>query len=175
MSAALATWIALITLTPVRRATSAQKLAPSAAVQLHHRQPRVLDRLVDLLQGRVDEDPDDLALAPEGGADLRRDRRLDAARAAVEMDQPDRPGAEPHGLGRVVQIGDSAELDPHPPSVREAVDPAEGPRSSSPESARRVPPASTESGRSPRVTVAVLVVAVAEDRQLELVAGLRPR
>ena len=30
MSAALATWIALITLTPVRRATSAQNWAPSA-------------------------------------------------------------------------------------------------------------------------------------------------
>ena len=32
------------------------ELSPLGPVQLHHRQARVLDRLVDLLQGRVDED-----------------------------------------------------------------------------------------------------------------------
>ncbi len=93
----------------------AAQLRPLGPVQLHHRQPGVLDRLVDFVQLRIDEDPDDLALAPEGRPDPGRLTRLHVARAAVEMDQPNRPGAEQNGLRRVVEIGDSTELDPHEP------------------------------------------------------------
>ena len=131
---------------------------PLGPVQLHHRQARVLDRLGDLLQSRVDEDADDLALAPERGADLRRVAGLDAARAAVEMDQPDRPGAEPHGLGRVVEIRDPAELDPHAPRRTRSQGPDSASLAATPVDLatadrllRRSP------GRSPSVTVAVLV------------------
>ena len=77
MSAALETWTALITLTPVRRATSAQKLRPSSPFSCTIVSAGVLDRLGDLVELRVDEDADHLALAPERGRDLGRLGGLD--------------------------------------------------------------------------------------------------
>ena len=119
MSAALATWIALITLTPVRRATSAQNEGPSSPFSCTIVRPASSTALRDLLKLGIDEDADDLALAPKGSADLRRVGGRTRRGLSVVVDQADRPGAEPHRLGRVVEVGDSAELDPHAPRVRE--------------------------------------------------------
>ena len=60
-----------------------------------------------------DEHADDLQPAPERRRDLDRGVRLAVALAAWPVVQPDRPGAEPRRLERVVEIGDAAELDPH--------------------------------------------------------------
>ena len=69
MSAALETWMALITLTPVLRATSAQKLGPSSPFSWTIVSPASSTALRDLVELGVDEDARDLALAPEGGGD----------------------------------------------------------------------------------------------------------
>ena len=120
MSAALATWIALITLTPVRRAVSAQNDGPSSPLSCTIVSPASSTARRDLVELGVDEDADDLTLAPERSRDRHRFGRLAEARALAVVDQPDRPGAEHDSLGRVVEIGDAAELDSHKLRVRGA-------------------------------------------------------
>ena len=119
MSAAEATWIALITLTPVRRATSAQKEAPSSPFSWTIES--CSSSTARATSGRVGltNTPTISQLAPECGGDLRGDAGIDVPRRLLVVDQPDRPRTEPHRLGGVVQIGDPAELDAHSVSLRE--------------------------------------------------------
>ena len=79
-SAALATWTALITLTPVCRATSAQNEGPSSPFSCTIVKPRVLDGLRDLVQLGIDEHADDLALPAKRRSDLRTASAASTAR-----------------------------------------------------------------------------------------------
>ena len=74
---------ALITLHPVRRATSGRTRAPRRRAAGPSSAARPRPRAATSSRLGVDEHADDLELAPERGADLGRDRRVAAARAAA--------------------------------------------------------------------------------------------
>ena len=119
MSAALATWIALITLTPVRRATSAQKAAPSSPFSCTIVKPSSSTARGDLVQGRIDEDPDDLALAPKRGGDLGRSRRGRQFRGlSWKWISPIAQAPSRTASAASSRLVIAAELDPHSTSVR---------------------------------------------------------
>ena len=95
-SAALETWIALITLTPVRRATSAQNEGPSSPFSCTIVSPAFSTAFANILQLGIDEHPDDLALTPKRSPDLSRVRRLDSAAGfprSGSTRQPRRPSS----------------------------------------------------------------------------------
>ena len=71
--------------------TSAQKEAPSAPFSCTIVSPSSSTARATSSRVGIDEHPDHLALAPESGGDLSRDRRIDVPRTAMEVDQPDQP------------------------------------------------------------------------------------
>ena len=146
---------------------------PLFPIQLHHRQPRVLNRLGHLIQLRIDKNPNNLALPPKSSSNPHRLVRLNAPRTIGEVDQPNSPSPKPHSLSRIIQIGDPTDLDPHEPSVRESGPgvprehgsrPGDAPfrsdsglRRGTPGPPHRDGTSSAESGRTPRVTMIVLL------------------
>ena len=89
-------------------------------MELEQRQLLGLGGALDLTQRGVDEHAGHLAATLEPSPDLGRDVGVDAARALRVMVQPDRPGTELLGGLRVLDVGDSADLDPHPSRVADA-------------------------------------------------------
>ena len=83
------------------------------AVELHHREVLVLDRPGDLVNRLIDEDANDLELAPKSRADLGRDRVVAAPDASLPVIEADRPRAEARRVLGVVVPRYAAELDPH--------------------------------------------------------------
>ena len=77
MSAPLRTRNALITLAPVRRATSRQNCGPSSPWSWTIVELLLVRGAGDLVERRVDEDAGDLAAALQRRADLGRDLGLD--------------------------------------------------------------------------------------------------
>ena len=88
-------------------------------IQLHHRQPGVLNRLGNLIKFGIHKNAHNLTLTPKSSRNPHSFLSSTSPRTLSEVDQPDTPSSQPHSLGGVIQIRDPTDLHAHETRVRE--------------------------------------------------------